>query len=727
MDAWIVAIGKAALTRMGKYLATSIQSRRDRVADAKAANIISEYDFSQSLLAKKVELPSGVTDNMVSRWMKSPEVDAMAFELLAVAMTGAEDAAYPRLRAQWRKFAADHGVSSNRFSDSLLDALFEHYAIVVELIKDASPATYARLREQANFQRIACVLEAIEARVDPYSSECPPVDVIAEFTQLYKRQCKQAHRFITPPDFDRRRSVPIEDLYVSPTISRYKRRGEPDSAISDLGGEVDRTVLLGDPGNGKSTASQVLAYRLAKEPDSRIPFLIVLRDFASNGIKMSVIEHIEATLRTVYQVEPPAGVVEYLVEHGGAFVIFDGLDELLDTSHRVKVTEAVSLFCNRFPTTRTLVTSRKVGYWQAPMDESQFEVLELSGFDDEQVRSYVTKWFAQEDLSAERAEDWTRSFLEESSQVRDLTATPLLLSLICIIYRGERSIPRNRPAVYERCATMLFDKWDSSRGIHAELQVGQLVDPAMKHLAYWLYAGDSADGVVESALVRETTSYLHERSFEDEHDARIAAQQFVEFCRGRAWVFSDAGTTPEGERLYKFTHRTFLEYFAAYHLSRTVDTPEALARKIAPRAARGEWDVVAQLAVQIADKHVDQGAIRIFDYLLNERRRRTLSKRAGVLGFLCRCLSFAQVSPAVVRQLTRQTANLVTANRTREHSAVVLEAFGQLLKNADLVGRPVIEDELSRFIQESIAEGDAEQVDIHAGSFAAGALVPSVE
>ena len=43
----------------------------------------------------------------------------------------------------------------------------------------------------------------------------------------------------------------------------------------------------------------------------------------------------------------------------------------------------------------------------------------------------------------------------------------------------------------------------------------------------------------------------------------VAAREFVEFCRGRMWVFTDAGTTVSGQRLYGFTHRTFLEYFAA--------------------------------------------------------------------------------------------------------------------------------------------------------------------
>ena len=185
------------------------------------------------------------------------------------------------------------------------------------------------------------------------------------------------------------------------------------------------------------------------------------------------------------------------------------------------------------------------------MDPRQFRTYQLIGFDRNQVEDYVNKWFSQEDMPTGRVDEWTSAFMRESESVADLTSTPLLLALMCIIYRGERSIPRNRPAVYERCATMLFDKWDSHRGLGPDLKVGQQVDPAMKHLAYWLFTTGDSDGVTEHNLISETASYLHERSFEDLHEARVAAQEFVEFCRGRAWVFTDVGTTREGERLYE--------------------------------------------------------------------------------------------------------------------------------------------------------------------------------
>lgn len=95
----------------------------------------------------------------------------------------------------------------------------------------------------------------------------------------------------------------------------------------------------------------------------------------------------------------------------------------------------------------------------------------------------------------------------------------------------------------------------------------------MRHLAWWLFTRDDAQSAVtEREMIAATTEFLHGRGFEAQDDARAAAEEFVEFCRGRMWVFSDAGTTASGERLYAFTHRTFLEYFAAAQVAYDSDT-----------------------------------------------------------------------------------------------------------------------------------------------------------
>jgi predicted NACHT family NTPase len=81
------------------------------------------------------------------------------------------------------------------------------------------------------------------------------------------------------------------------------------------------------------------------------------------------------------------------------------------------------------------------------------------------------------------------------------------------------------------------------------------------------------------------------------------------------WVLTDTGTTAQGEKLYSFTHRTFLEYFAAVHLATVTDTPEGLASVLADRLRKGEWEIVGQLAIQIKDRNSYRGADRVYTAL----------------------------------------------------------------------------------------------------------------
>lgn len=298
------------------------------------------------------------------------------------------------------------------------------------------------------------------------------------------------------------------------------------------------------------------------------------------------------------------------------------------------------------------------------------------------------------------------TFLDESAAVPDLRANPLMLSLMCILYRGEGSLPRNRAEVYEQCSTLLFRKWDARRRIHSELRAGHHLEPALRHLAWWLFSRDQPQPIVtERELISETTAFLRVVGFENEVEAREAAAEFVSFCRGRMWVFSDTGTTRDGSRLYSFTHRTFLEFFAAAQLAYSCDTPEQLARILAPRAARQEWEVVSELALQIKDNTSNRGAQRIYATMLGERRRRTAAGRGGILQFLARCLRSVDPPPPTIRELCNEIFGRFFAGDAN-HPAVY-EPVSWLLANC-VNCADIVEHEFRSHLAVTISSDDSE-------------------
>lgn len=668
-------------------------------------------------------LPAGVPSDPAQDFFRGDDSQALMHELMASRLTDAPESVISQLReayvccarAALAPILAEAGLpDSEAAAGTLGEDFFDHcdleIAGLVGRLADSDTALLDRIRQEAFSARIVAVLGAVERHTRALSlrdSGCLAAD--QAFVSGYRRQAAFAHGSLEPPDFERRRRVPIEDLYVSPGITRIlenraAQEDVPTLGLTDLQSALDRTVLLGDPGCGKSTACQVLMHRQAADTRSPVPFLVVLRDFALPAPeKRSVVDHIEYRLETYYQCPAPPGAVDRLLLSGAATVVFDGLDELVDTTRRREMTEIVELFCAKYPLAPVLVTSRAVGYDEARLDDRLFECYQLGPFGAEQSREYVEKWFAQEEGDPEDARRSASSFLTESSGLTDLCANPLMLALMCILYRGTGSLPRNRPEVYEQCASLLFRKWDVRRRIHVELSMARLVEPALRHIAFWLFAREGgAVAVAERELVGRLVEFLDGRGYEDRIEAMAAARQFVAFCRGRAWVFTAVGTNARGESLYTFTHRTFLEYFAAAQLASTSDTPEVLARRLAPKVARQEWDVVGQLAVQMKERTTEDGAARVFTALLGDRRRRSATGRGNRLAFLSRCLTCVDPPPRIVRQLTRATVeHLMLGDPETEFSG----PLAALLRSSwDC--REVVTDELSRAVAEAVGSGD---------------------
>jgi NACHT domain len=604
------------------------------------------------------------------------EVQGALQVLLATRVTDAPETDATKAREAVRLALNQHRpnqliLDSGAFYAEQLSEYFDEKicAVVANLEGRVGLAGLGQVRAEAYNARIIALLGAIERQVAALADPERGGRVEAEFLKRYRRQVRQNHGRIEPPDFDRRRLIPLDRIYVPTNIKEYipdvavigrrQAPGEPRAvslSVPDLKRILDRTVLLGDPGGGKTTAVKFLLNEFANDSGGKVPFLVTLRKYAAETpLKWSVAGYIEDTLATLYQTPPPDGFVEGLLLTGRAIVIFDGLDELLDTSRRREVSERVEQFSSAYPLTPILVTSRVVGYDQARLDEEQFTCYRLGGFDNDKVAEYIGKWFSYHDGTS-KAECGTkaRAFLKESEGAKDLRANPLLLSLMCILYRGVGSLPGDRAGIYTKCAELLFRKWDEQRDLYRRLRADYLVEPTLRHLGWWLFTReDTSAAATEQELASETTRFLHGRGFEGIEEARAAAKEFIEFCRGRMWVFSDAGTTATGDTLYSFTHRTFLEYFAAWQLAATSDTPEDLANRLITSIHSSGWEVVGELAIQIKDRNTDRGADRAYQCILGGIEQVDDQVQRLFIKLLTKWLPGMPLSPSVTRRVTR--------------------------------------------------------------------------
>ena len=505
-------------------------------------------------------------------------------------------------------------------------------------------------------------IRAVERKVELLTAQELSVADIDAFENDYRAEVAERSGSITPPDFYSATRVPIDELYVVPALSDSGRDGgEPDGvAYTAWLDRIDRCVVLGNPGGGKSTLARKLCYDLARDKGGALlggrritPAIITLKDYGADkkAHGHSITEYLEVRARSSYQMTVPDGVIEYLLSMGRMLVIFDGLDELLDTTYRQEIRSDVESFSRRYPALPIVVTSREVGYDQAPLAPEAFALIRIAEFDDERVKSYAEKWFhLDSELSESEQVAKAAAFVEESQVVPDLRGNPLLLALMCKLYGGQNYIPRNRPEVYESCARMLFEVWDKSRGIEAVLPIAEHLRPTMQYLANWIYSDDSLrNGVTREQLIDKSAEFLMRWRFEDPHLARHAAAQFVEFCRGRAWVFSDLGSTEEGVDLFQFTHRTFLEYFTAAYLVSSHGSTGELVDELAPHIAKEEWDVVAQVAFQLRSRNLIGAADELLGNLIARANAAELGERLNYLSFATRSLGYLVPTPQAIR------------------------------------------------------------------------------
>ncbi|HEX8869476.1 MAG TPA: NACHT domain-containing protein, partial [Lentzea sp.] len=451
------------------------------------------------------------------------------------------------------------------------------------------------------------------------------------FAARMLKQIVAMHSTIRLPHLGVSRAVPYDQLYVQPD---FQARG-----VLRLGVPGDRTVVLGDPGAGKSTLAAKFAHDVALDGSGRVPFLLVLREFATSFDEggHDLVHYLEKLSRAPYNVKPPKNGVEYLLRNGRAVLVLDGLDEIVKPELRRRVVALVEGFAHLHPTVPILVTARRIGYDEAPLSPSLFTTVHILEFSDHHVRAYVRNWFVLDEAtsSAER-ERLTTSFMDDSERIPELRSNPLLLTLLCAMYSSDRYLPGNLAQVYERCALMLFEQWDARRDIRLPLQFEGKVRGAVQHLAWRMFsAPEPGKPLSRTRIVRVLTEYL-EPKLDDHDESIVTAERFLAFCTGRAWVLTDVGAT-NTEPQFGFTHRTFLEYFAAEHLVRTHRTAEELWAVLRPNI--GQWDVVAQIALQLYERNVEGGADELLAQIL----------AGGGLDFTARSLHYINPSNRTVR------------------------------------------------------------------------------
>ena len=454
-------------------------------------------------------------------------------------------------------------------------------------------------------------------------------------------------RFLGLPDRRENPDILIDRLFVAPLVTR--RYVSPDENPKNWTGEAQTLidalaedsplVLLGDPGIGKSTFLNFVAWLFSRPATNALierlgwylPLPMVLRELPVRGVR-----DFDGLLEAFLSREMSAPLLgndrRYLtqtLEEGRAFLLLDGIDELGGREARENLRSAVFDGIARYPACRWLLTSRIIGYEEAPFDREhvrldreaspegsaaelrrtpprrgsgehhrtlmdiesvstermirRFAGRESAGgrvavryiapFDDRRIASFAHNWYVYREAAATRAganaNHLVRAVHADESILR-LARVPNLLTMMALIHRIEATLPHGRALLYERIAEAYLESIDKFRGISSSPHDLPRKKGWLARVGIEMQRRRMSEGAPDATAILMDADTVkgwlsEEMGRSDTSPDTPSAVEFLKVVGRRSGLF-----LPRGEGRYAFVHLSFQEYFAAVALKREV-------------------------------------------------------------------------------------------------------------------------------------------------------------
>ncbi|CAH3146477.1 unnamed protein product [Porites evermanni] len=393
----------------------------------------------------------------------------------------------------------------------------------------------------------------------------PTSDVIEKIRQLFKTR---EQRLLPVPwleDF----SFHMNDIFTRLRIvGKGKTQGVLNDDITDMtaifmpikemeNGEgkekKPRTVLIeGDPGMGKTTYCQKLAYDWAtkqNEWDPSFPEIEVLLLLKCHEFKSDIWEAIDDQILPEEMDDAAKECFFKFIRENQSKVllVLDGLDEADPSKLKMifNLVEGKQLSDCYIVLTSRHEVGRKV--WR------YCDILwEIVGFTQEDAKSFVRQYFKninKEQLASKLLEMVWSVESKKTEELRELTKNPLNTALLCVIFEDfEGVFPTSRTQLYIEIVLCVLRRYEQKQGLSSENE-----DLMAVYKEDLLYLGEMA---LQSLRKGELYFEQHKSC------ARLIALSKFGFLSLQA-----AGSKRRARIRYAFLHKSFQEFFSGFYLA----------------------------------------------------------------------------------------------------------------------------------------------------------------
>lgn len=311
---------------------------------------------------------------------------------------------------------------------------------------------------------------------------------------------------------------------------------DPQTFFTQLLQHPGRTAIIGEPGTGKTTLLQKLAWELLNA--GKLPIWISLADLQGQSLEAYLLGEWLRLATGKFSI--PADLPEELaanIKTGDVWLILDAVDEMglessLALSHLARQLRG---WLGSAP----VILSCRSHVWDSGQNRLEgFTCYSNVDFNQQQT-AFIKHWFGHNTTQA----DSLSQQLASRSSLRDLVKNPLCLALLCRTWSLSEGIATNRSSLYRQFVEALFNwKQDTMpTDLKARLDLSQGL-------------GKLAIAAIQSGKFRLSQGFLQQIWGESLADLLPTALQL-------GWL----KTAPHqaGEPTYAYLHPTFQEYFAA--------------------------------------------------------------------------------------------------------------------------------------------------------------------
>lgn len=313
--------------------------------------------------------------------------------------------------------------------------------------------------------------------------------------------------------------------------------------------ETENVIIEGTAGQGKSIFLRYITSNEVRK-GKRIPLFIELRKLGQNDSIYELIEKKLDSLGFIVSKE----ITDALLKSGKILLLLDGFDEI-HSNNKTKTLTDIEYIAEKFEKTQIAITSRPGSGVQG---SSGFRIVTLAQISDSDYLAFLEKVCASKD----QAQTIKKAIDKSSISVKRVITTPLLLTLLTILYKTEQAIPDNLIEFYDKLFYVLFSRHDNTKpGFEREIKSKLSENKFEEVFEALCFLSRKAQ---LTSLSRKDALKLTKQALEITQQ-KSEETDFIDDCCKVSCLMIKEGFD------YHFVHKSVQEFYAAEFISKRTD------------------------------------------------------------------------------------------------------------------------------------------------------------